>query len=74
MTAIKTWYALARMTCHIAGLGVDPSWLRVVVVVVFFLSDPLTIQVTSFQLIAASTPGEFLCNGVTSLFRGRNKS
>ena len=63
------------MTCHIAGLGVDPSWLRVVVVVVFFfLSYPLTIQVTSFQLIAASTPGEFLCNGVTSLFRGRNKS
>ena len=40
----------------------------------FFLSYPLTIQVTSFQLIAASTPGEFLCNGVTSLFRGRNKS
>ena len=64
------------MTCHIAGLGVDSSWLRVVVVVVFFffLSYPLTIQVTSFQLIAASTPGEFLCNAVTSLFRGRNKS
>ena len=39
------------MTCHIAGSVVDPSWLRVlaVVVAVFFFFKVIRSQVTSFS-------------------------